>query len=76
MEVVIEEQVPVYVSGLGNPGPWMDRLKANGTKVGAVVGKVKHAVQVKSSGVDFIVAQGHDGGAITPPLAPWRSFPR
>ena len=56
MEVVIEEQVPVYVSGLGNPGPWMDRLKANGTKVGAVVGKVKHAVQVKSSGVDFGVA--------------------
>jgi len=39
MEVVIEERVPLYVSGLGNPGPWMDRLKANGTKVGAVVGR-------------------------------------
>src|SRR5262245_30962273 len=29
MEVVIEERVPVYASGLGNPGPWMKRLRAN-----------------------------------------------
>ena len=76
MEVVIEEQVPVYVSGLGNPGPWMDRLKANGTKVGAVVGKVKHAVQVKSSGVDFIVAQGHDGGGHNSPIGTMALIPQ
>ena len=31
MEVVIEERVPVYAAGLGNPAPWMERLKANGT---------------------------------------------
>ncbi|KAK0359090.1 hypothetical protein LTR94_032688, partial [Friedmanniomyces endolithicus] len=31
MEVVVEEKVPVYAAGLGNPGPWMDRLHANGT---------------------------------------------
>ena len=24
MEVVIQERVPVYASGLGNPGPWMN----------------------------------------------------
>jgi nitronate monooxygenase len=76
MEVVIEEQVPVYVSGLGNPGPWMDRLKANGSKVGAVVGKVKHAVQVKSSGVDFIVAQGHDGGGHNSPIGTMALIPQ
>ncbi|MCH2098522.1 MAG: nitronate monooxygenase, partial [Pseudomonadales bacterium] len=68
MEVIIEERVPLYVSGLGNPGPWMERLKANGTKVGAVVGKVKHAVQVMQSGIDFIVAQGHDGGGHNSPI--------
>jgi len=76
MEVVIEERVPLYVSGLGNPGPWMDRLKANGTKVGAVVGKVKHAVQVKSSGVDFIVAQGHDGGGHNSPIGTMALIPQ
>ena len=68
MEVIIEEKVPLYVSGLGNPGPWMERLRANGTKVGAVVGKVKHAVQVMQAGLDFIVAQGHDGGGHNSPI--------
>ena len=62
MAVIIQERVPVYASGLGNPGPWMSELRANGTKVMAVVGAVRHAIQVKSSGLDIIVAQGHDGG--------------
>ena len=31
MEVVIDEAVPVYAAGLGNPGPWLDRLHYNGT---------------------------------------------
>ncbi|NCU11512.1 MAG: nitronate monooxygenase [Sphingomonadaceae bacterium] len=68
MEVVIEEKVPVYAAGLGNPGPWMDRLHANGTIVMAVVGKVKHALQVVESGIDMIVAQGHDGGGHNSPI--------
>lgn len=68
MEVVIEEKVPVYAAGLGNPGPWMDRLHANGTVVMAVIGKVKHAQQVVESGIDVIVAQGHDGGGHNSPI--------
>jgi NAD(P)H-dependent flavin oxidoreductase YrpB (nitropropane dioxygenase family) len=68
MEVVVEEKVPVYAAGLGNPGPWMDRLHANGTVVMAVVGKVKHALQVVESGIDVIVAQGHDGGGHNSPI--------
>ena len=68
MEVVIEEKVPVYAAGLGNPEPWMDRLHANGTKVMAVIGKVKHAEQVVGSGIDIIVAQGHDGGGHNSPI--------
>ncbi len=68
MEVEIEEKVAVYAAGLGNPGPWMDRLHANGTVVMAVIGKVKHAQQVVESGVDVIVAQGHDGGGHNSPI--------
>lgn len=67
MEVVIEEKVPVYAAGLGTPEPWMDRLHANGTKVMAVIGKVKHAEQVVNSGIDMIVAQGQDGGGHNSP---------
>lgn len=76
MEVVIDERVPVYASGLGNPGPWMERLRANGTKVMAVVGAVRHAVQVKSSGLDIIVAQGHDGGGHNSPIGTMSLIPQ
>lgn len=76
MEVVIEEKVPVYAAGLGNPEPWMDRLHANGTKVMAVIGKVKHAWQVLASGIDMIVAQGHDGGGHNSPIGSMSLIPQ
>ncbi len=76
MQVIIDERVPVYASGLGNPGPWMRDLRASGTKVMAVVGKVKHAVQVKQSGLDIIVAQGHDGGGHNSPIGTMALIPQ
>ena len=76
MEVVTQERVPVYASGLGNPGPWMTDLRANGTKVMAVVGAVRHAIQVKSSGLDIIVAQGHDGGGHNSPIGTMALIPQ
>ena len=76
MEVVIEECVPVYAAGLGNPGPWMDRLRANGTVVMAVVGAVRHAISCKSAGVDIIVAQGHDGGGHNSPIGTMALIPQ
>lgn len=76
MEVVIEEKVPVYAAGLGNPAPWLDRLHANGTKVMAVVGAVKHAQQVVNSGIDLVVAQGHDGGGHNSPIGTMALIPQ
>ena len=76
MEVVIEEKVAVYAAGLGNPAPWMDRLKANGTVVMSVVGATRHAVQVADSGVDIIVAQGHDGGGHNSPIGTMALIPQ
>ncbi|MBT9447554.1 MAG: nitronate monooxygenase [Hyphomonadaceae bacterium] len=76
MEVVIEEKVAVYAAGLGNPGPWIDRLHANGTKVMAVVGAVKHALQVVNSGIDLVVAQGHDGGGHNSPIGTMALIPQ
>jgi NAD(P)H-dependent flavin oxidoreductase YrpB (nitropropane dioxygenase family) len=76
MEVVIEERVPVYAAGLGNPGPWMERLHANGTIVLAVVGTTRHARQVAQSGVDIIVAQGHDGGGHNAPVGTMALIPQ
>ncbi|MBS0473166.1 MAG: nitronate monooxygenase [Proteobacteria bacterium] len=76
MEIVIDEKVPVYAAGLGNPGPWMDRLHANGTKVMAVIGSVKHALQVATSGIDVVVAQGHDGGGHNSPIGTMALIPQ
>ena len=76
MEVVVQERVPVYASGLGNPGPWMKDLRASGTKVMAVIGAVRHAVQVQSSGLDIIVAQGHDGGGHNSPIGTLALIPQ
>jgi len=76
MQVVVEEKVPVYAAGLGNPGPWMDELHYNGTRVIAVVGAVRHAVQVASSGIDVIVAQGHDAGGHNSPVGAMALIPQ
>ncbi len=76
MQVVIDERVPVYAAGLGNPGPWMREMKANGTKVMGVVGAVRHAVQLASAGLDLIVAQGHDGGGHNSPIGTMALIPQ
>jgi NAD(P)H-dependent flavin oxidoreductase YrpB (nitropropane dioxygenase family) len=76
MEVLIEEKIPVYAAGLGNPGPWVERFHAKGTVVMAVVGAVRHARQVAESGVDLIVAQGHDGGGHNSPIGAMALIPQ
>ncbi|MEM8858297.1 MAG: nitronate monooxygenase [Chloroflexota bacterium] len=64
LEMVLEMNVPVYVAGIGDPGYLIDRAKEMNLdmKVGVVVGAVRHAEKSLANGVDFVVAQGHDGG--------------
>lgn len=69
MEVVIEEKIPVFASGLGNPAQWVPRLKANGTKVISLVGNVKNAKRVRDAGADIVVAQGTEAGGHTGRIA-------
>jgi hypothetical protein len=76
MRVVIEERVPVYAAGLGDPGPFIEALHANGTRVMAVVGAVRHARKVAASGVDVIVAQGHDAGGHNSPVGTMALIPQ
>ena len=76
MEVVIDEKVPVYAAGLGDPGPWLPRMRKNGTVVMAVVGAVRHARKVAESGVDIIVAQGHDAGGHNSPIGTMALIPQ
>lgn len=65
IEVVLDEEVPVFASGLGTPAPFADALKANGTTVLALVGNVRAAQQVAAGGADYVVAQGTEAGGHT-----------
>ena len=62
IQVVLDEKVPVYVAGLGDPGFMVKEAHARGMKVMAIAGAIKHARRFVDSGVDIIVAQGTDGG--------------
>jgi nitronate monooxygenase len=65
VEAIIEERVPVFASGLGNPAPFVPALHAAGIKVMALVGNVKNARRVAEGGVDIVVAQGTEAGGHT-----------
>jgi nitronate monooxygenase len=62
-EVIIEERVPVWSIGLGNPTKEMvERCRQRGIKIIAMVSTVDDAKAVAASGVDAIVAQGSEAG--------------
>ena len=65
VEVILDEKVPVFVSGLGSPGFMVERAHAQGMVVISIVGNVRAANKVKADRVDMVVAQGHDGGGHT-----------
>ncbi len=63
LEVIIEERVPVFSSGLGDPGRALtDRLHRAGIKTLVMVTNAKDARTVQASGADVIVAQGLEAG--------------
>jgi enoyl-[acyl-carrier protein] reductase II len=60
--VVLEERVPVLISGLGSPADAVPEAHARGIYVMSVVGAVRHAVKAVADGVDAVIASGSDGG--------------
>jgi nitronate monooxygenase len=62
-QVILEERVPVFSVGLGNPGAEMvEACHRHGTKVIAMVTTAEDARVVESTGLDAIVAQGAEAG--------------
>lgn len=62
IEVVLDERVPVYAAGLGNPSFMVKDAHARAIKVMGVAGNTKHVRRMREGGVDVIVAQGTDAG--------------
>ncbi len=76
LEVLFEEKVPVFVSGLGSPGFMMGRAREQGMKVMGVVGNVKNARRVAGAGVDAVIAQGSEGGGHTGTVGTFALLPQ
>ena len=62
VEVCLQEKVPVVTTGAGNPGPLVKRFKDEGIKVIPVVSSVALAKRLERSGVDALIAEGHESG--------------
>lgn len=65
VEVILEEKVPVLVSGLGSPAWVVPDAHAVGTKLIGIVGNVRNARREAEKNIDIIVAQGHEAGGHT-----------
>ncbi|MFZ0943912.1 MAG: nitronate monooxygenase [Syntrophobacteraceae bacterium] len=65
IQVCIEEKVPLFCAGLGNPGFMVQEAHSVGMKVLGITGNSKNARRMAESGLDLIVAQGHEGGGHT-----------
>ena len=62
LEILFEEQVPIFVSGLGSPAFMIERAHEAGMKVWGLVGLPRQAQRQVDAGIDVIVAQGYDSG--------------
>ncbi|MFQ5471663.1 MAG: NAD(P)H-dependent flavin oxidoreductase [Dehalococcoidia bacterium] len=76
IEVMFEEEVPVFASGLGNPAPYAEAMHDHGMTVMAVVGLVRHAQKCADGGTDVIIAQGTEGGGHTGRIATMALVPQ
>jgi NAD(P)H-dependent flavin oxidoreductase YrpB (nitropropane dioxygenase family) len=65
IQVCVEERVPLFCAGLGNPGFMVEQAHAAGMKVLGITGNAKNARRMAESGIDLLVAQGYEGGGHT-----------
>lgn len=62
MEMIAEEKVALVTTGAGNPGIYMEMLKASGAKVFPVVPSVALAIRMERSGADGLIVEGGEAG--------------
>jgi enoyl-[acyl-carrier protein] reductase II len=65
LEVVLEEKVPIIVSGLGNPTDFIPQPRPYNLVIAALVGNCRQARALEAAGVELIIAQGYDAGGHT-----------
>jgi hypothetical protein len=69
VQVVLDERVPVFAAGLGDPSWVVPLAREPGMTTVGLAGTVRNAVRHARVGVDIIVAQGHEAGDHTGKIA-------
>jgi NAD(P)H-dependent flavin oxidoreductase YrpB (nitropropane dioxygenase family) len=65
-ESLAHPKVRLIANALGTPpADVIAEVQASGRLIGALCGKVKQAIKHKEAGLDFIIAQGYEGGGHT-----------
>ena len=76
VQVVMDEGVPIFASGLGDPSWVVPLARDRGVIMMGLVGSVRHAIRQVKSGVDIVVAQGHEAGGHTGRVATFPLIPQ
>jgi nitronate monooxygenase len=76
VEVVLDERVPVFVAGLGDPSLVLRDPRARDMKVIGLAGSVRNAVRQKDAGVHAVIAQGYEAGGHTGTVANFALIPQ
>ncbi len=73
--VTLEERVPVFAAGLGDPARITGRAKAQGMVTLGLAGSARNALRQAAAGVDAVVAQGTEAGGHTGRVANFPLIP-
>lgn len=76
VEVVFDERVPVFASGLGSPAFLLKRAHQLGIQVWGLVGKPRQARKQLAAGTDVIIAQGFDAAGHTGDIGTFSIVPQ
>ncbi len=69
IQVVLEEEVPIFAAGLGDPARIIPGAREQGMVVIGLAGTVRNAERNRDAGCDLVVCQGTEGGGHTGPVA-------
>ena len=76
VQVVLDENVPVFAAGLGDPSWVVPLAREKSITVMGLVGTVRHAVRQVEAGVDIVVSQGYEAGGHTGRIANFPLIPQ
>ncbi|MBK7250398.1 MAG: nitronate monooxygenase [Gammaproteobacteria bacterium] len=76
LEVVFDERVPVFASGLGSPAFLLERAHQLGMQVWGLVGKPRQAKKLIGIGADGVIAQGFDAAGHTGDIGTFSIVPQ